>query len=817
MVDKNDELRRKAEELIQKRSYKKNNGSNDEDYVHELRVHQIELELQNEELRESQIKLENSRREYFDLYNFAPVGYFTLDENGIILKVNLAGTELLDIERVKLYNTAFIQYVPVDQRNKFHHHMKNAFEIGTKQTLELKLWKKEPNPFYAHLETITVQDENGNFKEFRITITDIQNLKNAEEALKESEERYRQIFQNNHAVMLLIDPINGDIVDANPAATNFYGYTLDELTKIKISDINVSNDKAVLEEMQKAVSQEKNHFIFKHRLANGEIRDVDVYSGLINQKGKNLLYSIVHDISIQKKAEIALRNSEELFRLIFDQSPLGSIITTLDYTPLRINNAYSQMLGYSKEELLQIKFPEYTQPEDMNIELKNLNRLISGEIDNYEMEKRYFHKNGKIIWVNLSVSAVKDQTNKIIRFLALVEDITERKKSEAEIQRLANVVEFSNDAIITKSIKGHILNWNKGAEQIYGYSAQEVLGKHVSMLAPPELKKEMDELINKIRSEIKINNYETVRLTKDGKLIDIAITLSPVFDSSGKLIAISNISRDITERKYAEKQLEEYSDKLSNINKLLNVEINDHEKAEIKLDRLIQKLKNSNEELEQFAYVSSHDLREPLRMIISFLQLLKDNYIDDLDQNANDFINYAIAGAKRMDMMINDLLEYSRIGSQEREFEYIQGEKILETVLLNLKPAIEDINAIITHDPLPLIYANEQQMIQLFQNLISNAIKYRGKDTPQIHISVKSVDDKYIFSVKDNGIGMDKKNLERIFTIFQRLHTQEEYKGTGIGLAISKKILQKHRGKIWAESELGKGTTFYFTIPNKNY
>ncbi len=816
MVDENKKLRRKAEELIQNKSYI-NSGSNVEDYLHELHVHQIELELQNEELKESQIKLENSQREYFDLYNFAPVGYFTLDKNGIILKVNLSGSALLNIERVKLYNNAFIQYVPVDQRNKFHHHIKNAFETGIKQTLELKLRKKEGNPFYAHLETITVQDENGNFKEFRITITDIQNLKNTEEALKDSEERYRQIFQNNHASMLLINPMNGDIIDANPAATNFYGYTLDELTKIKISDINVSNEKAVLEEMQKAVSNEKYHFLFKHRLANGEIRDVDVYSGLINQKGKNLLYSIVHDISIQKKAEIALRNSEELFRLIFDQSPLGSVITTLDYTPVRINNAYSQILGYSKEELLKIKFPEYTQPEDMNIELKKLNRLITGEIDNYEMEKRYFHKNGKIVWVNLSVSAVKDQTNNIIRFLALVEDITERKKSEAEIRRLANVVESSEDAIITKSLKGHILSWNKGAELIYGYFSQEVLGKHVSMLAPLELKKEMDELIDKIKSGIKINNYETVRLTKEGKLINIAITLSPVFDSNGKLIAISNISRDITEKKHAEKQLEEYSDKLANINKILNVEINDHEKAEIKLDRLIQKLKNSNEELEQFAYVSSHDLREPLRMIISFLQLLKDNYKEDLDQNANDYINYAIDGAKRMDMMINDLLEYSRISSQEREFEYINSEKILETVLLNLKPAIDDVHAIITHDPLPLIYANEQQIIQLFQNLISNAIKYRGKEIPRIHIFVENVDDEYIFSVKDNGIGIDKKNLERIFTIFQRLHTKEEYEGTGIGLAISKKILQKHRGKIWAESEQGKGTTFYFTIPNKNY
>lgn len=617
--------------------------------------------------------------------------------------------------------------------------------------------------------------------------------------------------------MLLIDPINGDIINANSAAINFYKYTLDELVKMKIFDINISDNKLVLKEIQKATSKQNNHFISKHRLSNGKIVDVDVYSGLINQKGKKLLYSIIHDISVQKKAEVALRNSEELFRLIFDQSPLGSIITSLDYTPIRINSALSHMLGYSETELLSMKFPEFTHPDDLEGELKQLKLLTSGEIDNYVMEKRYIHKNDKIVWTNLSVSTVKDQTNSVTRFLALIEDITERKKAETVIERLANVVESSNEAIITKSIDGHILSWNKGAEQIYGYSAQEVLGKNISILAPPEITNEIDQLIDKIKLGIDIHNYETQRLKKDGKLIDISITLSPVFNASGKLVAISNISRDITENKKAEKKLNDYADKLSNINKILNVEIGDHEKVELKLDRLIHKLKSSNEELEQFAYVSSHDLREPLRMIISFLKLLKDNYQDNLDDDANDFINYAVDGAKRMDMMINDLLEYSRIGSQEREFNYLMSESILETVLINLKPLINDTNAIITHDQLPLIFANDQQMIQLFQNLIGNAIKYHGEETPKIHISSENRDDEYIFSITDNGIGIDQKNLDRIFTMFQRLHTREEYDGTGIGLTISQKILQKHRGKIWAESEHGKGTTFYFTLPNRNY
>ncbi|HSP86494.1 MAG TPA: ATP-binding protein, partial [Ignavibacteriaceae bacterium] len=248
-------------------------------------------------------------------------------------------------------------------------------------------------------------------------------------------------------------------------------------------------------------------------------------------------------------------------------------------------------------------------------------------------------------------------------------------------------------------------------------------------------------------------------------------------------------------------------------NKILNVEICDHEKTEIKLEKLIDKLEISNTELEQFAYVSSHDLKEPLRMITSFLQLLKKKYEDDLDEDANNYINYAVDGAKRLDLMIDDLLEYSRIGSQERELKYLNSEKIVELVLINLKELLKDNNAIVTHDPLPIIYANDQQMVQLFQNLIANAIKYRGKKNPEIHISADKVNNAYIFSVKDNGIGIDQQHLERIFTIFQRLHTLEKHEGSGIGLAISQKILEQHGGKIWAESQLGKGTTIYFTIP----
>lgn len=264
------------------------------------------------------------------------------------------------------------------------------------------------------------------------------------------------------------------------------------------------------------------------------------------------------------------------------------------------------------------------------------------------------------------------------------------------------------------------------------------------------------------------------------------VTASPIKDDDGNVIGSIHIAHDITARKQAEEKVEKHVDALA----------------------------KSNAELESFAYVASHDLREPLRMITSFLQLLERGYSDQLDENANEYIDFAVDGALRLNDMINDLLEYSRLTKVKEDFSPVNFEDVIEQALLNLKIPIEENNAIITYDPLPLINGNEKLLIQLSQNLISNSIKYHGKDVPHIHISVLDEQSQYTFSFKDNGIGIDPKHLERIFTIFQRLHSFEEYNGTGIGLSISQKIVQIHNGEIWAESEPGKGSTFIFSIPS---
>jgi len=225
-------------------------------------------------------------------------------------------------------------------------------------------------------------------------------------------------------------------------------------------------------------------------------------------------------------------------------------------------------------------------------------------------------------------------------------------------------------------------------------------------------------------------------------------------------------------------------------------------------------LERSNRELQQFAYVASHDLQEPLRMVASFVQLLAERYKGKLDTDADEFIGYAVEGANRLQNMINDLLEYSRVESRGKPFESTDCEAVLEQVLMNLKFSIEESGATITRDPLPKLYADTSQLMQLFQNLISNALKFRGKDLPAIRISAESKENEYVFSVRDNGIGIDPQYKDRIFIIFQCLHGRE-YPGTGIGLAVCKRIVERHGGRIWVESESGKGSTFFFTIPRE--
>jgi PAS domain S-box-containing protein len=355
-------------------------------------------------------------------------------------------------------------------------------------------------------------------------------------------------------------------------------------------------------------------------------------------------------------------------------------------------------------------------------------------------------------------------------------------------ERFRSVFQTANDAIICVDNSGKVVLWNSGAEQIFGYSAEEATGNSLDLVVPAKFSQTHAKSVERVLSQSTPNCSLGVRVVvasrKDSTEFPAELSVASWETKEGGFL--TGIVRDITQRKRAEEALQ----------------------------RTLTELERSNSELQQFAYVASHDLQEPLRMVSSYMQLLERRYKGKLDSDADDFITYAVDGAKRMRRLINDLLQYSRVGTHGKPFEPIDCAVVLDQALGNLKLAVEDTNARVTHDPLPTVMADGTQITQLFQNLIDNALKFRKNESPLVHVSAQPNEDHWLFSVHDNGIEIDPEYSERIFIIFQRLHGREEYPGTGIGLAICKKIVSRHGGRIWVESGSEQGTTFFFTIPH---
>jgi PAS domain S-box-containing protein len=347
-----------------------------------------------------------------------------------------------------------------------------------------------------------------------------------------------------------------------------------------------------------------------------------------------------------------------------------------------------------------------------------------------------------------------------------------------------SLIEASVDPILTIDPNGKITDLNSSTENITGFNRDELIGSDFSyyFTEPPKAIAGYQEVFQKGI----LRNYELEIKHKNGYITPVRYNASVYKDESNNVIGVLASARDISEIKEAENNL-----KLK-----------------------IEDLSRSNKELEQFAYVSSHDLQEPLRMIASYLQLLERKYKGKLDAKADKYINFSVDGATRMQNLIDDLLTFSRVTTKAQEFKATDMESIYKEVLLNLEVSIKENNVIISHDPLPVVMADKTQISQVIQNLISNAIKFKSEDQPKINISVTKEDNQTLFAIHDNGIGIDPKHSDRIFEVFKRLHKKRDYPGTGIGLAICKKIIERHGGRIWVESELGQGSTFYFTLPN---
>ncbi len=386
------------------------------------------------------------------------------------------------------------------------------------------------------------------------------------------------------------------------------------------------------------------------------------------------------------------------------------------------------------------------------------------------------------------------------------------------------ITEKAADMIAVVDTSGHRVYNSPSYERIMGYSPEE-LGATSSFeqIHPDDRKKIKAAAAEASRSGVG-RRIEYRMRHKDGSWRVLESTASTILDAEGSVDKLVIVNRDITDRKRAETALQEYKIHLEELvatrtaeliraNEQLQRDITERNWAQQELTSKLEELARSNADLEQFAYVASHDLQEPLRMVISYTQLLARRYQGKLDAAADEFIGFAVDGASRMQQLIQDLLSYSRLTTRGKALQFTQTGAACNTALENLRESIKNSNAEVRVGPLPTVLADATQLAQLFQNLIGNAIKYRNKRRPEIRVDARSNGNEWIFSVQDNGIGIEPQYFERIFQMFQRLHTRKDYSGTGIGLAICRKIAERHGGKIWVESYPGQGSTFLFTIP----
>jgi len=365
-----------------------------------------------------------------------------------------------------------------------------------------------------------------------------------------------------------------------------------------------------------------------------------------------------------------------------------------------------------------------------------------------------------------------------------------------QLSLLESIINFSEDAIISKTLDGIVTSWNPGAEKIFGYNTAEMIGKHISVLIPADRMGEELEITTKIKNGDRIEHYETERIKKNGTIIYISLTVSPLKDAQGIIVGASKIARDITDRKQAE----------DNINKL------NHSLEQKILERTAM-LEAVNKELESFSYSVAHDLRAPLRIINGYAGILRSKYKDSLNADDDRITNVIISNTLRMGNLIDELLNLARIGKKELAREHTDMNDLLQIVIAE-QTELASRPVQFTIEPLLPVVCDSSLVRQVWTNFISNAIKYSANnEAPSVDIRSTRKDGSIIYSVKDNGVGFDMQYYHKLFGVFQRLHKQSEFEGIGVGLALIQRIITKHNGRVWAESEPGKGATFHFSLP----
>lgn len=611
-----------------------------------------------------------------------------------------------------------------------------------------------------------------------------------------SEKQYRTLLESAPDGMVIVDQ-HGKIELANNQTEKIFGFLKDELKGKPVEVLMPERFKSQHPKhvksffhMPKSRSMGSNMELFGMRKDGTEFPIEISLSPLIRDNGQTIVTAAIRDISGRKEMEKKLEINRRQFQNAFEYSAIGMALVSTEGHWLSVNKRLCEMIGYSQEELMKLTFQDITHPDDLESDLSQMHQLLRNEIEGYQMEKRYFHKNGQIVWVMLSVSLVRNERDEPVHFVSQIEDITKRKEAEdslkATSERLTMATKAAKIGIWEYDFDSEKLVWDERMYQIYGVKKElfEVTYNAWQECVHKNDIKRIDKQVSRALAG-EIDYYEEFRITwPNGSIHQIEAQALVLRNEKGEPKKMVGINRDVTE-----------------------------EKKSIRLSENNKVLKSKTQEMEQFAYVASHDLREPLLTIKNYTQLLVEDFGDQLNGEAHHFTKSIINASTRMEDLITELLDYSRLGSKTKKLVAVNCQELTETLVSDLAILIKKNEASVNIKNLPTIMAYPVELKLLFQNLIQNAIKFRKQDQQAlIWVSAKKVENGFQFCVRDNGIGIEEKHLDKIFTIFKKLHKRKDYEGSGIGLAHAKKIAELHNGKIWVDSEPDKGSSFYFTI-----
>lgn len=618
------------------------------------------------------------------------------------------------------------------------------------------------------------------------------------------------IFHNLAEAIFVLDE-TGRVTTCNAAASAITGYEDTEVETKPFYTIGDGEADPIKYRHQLGQALQKKKLVvegWKLRKDGTRYWAEASYSPVFDESQRLAGYCVVlRDMTEQKKKQLDLNESEERYRLmveairdysIFMLDPDGYVVTW--------NEGGTFIHGYGEGEILGRHFSVFYPSADLLDEKPRKKLQVARESGSYREEGWRVKKDGSLFWASVVLTALFNDRNVLIGYSKVTRDLTERLKEEEVLRqseaRYRSLVEQVGDyGIFMLDTKGRIISWNEGARRIKGYSAEDVIGKYFSIFYPEE-----DILNGKPAWELKIarstGKYEEEgwRLRKDGTRFWANIVITATYDTEGRLSGFSKVTRDLTERKMSEQALQDSSDKYRQLAEELSVTNSE--------------LSSVNRELEQFTAIVSHDLKEPVRTVRSFLHLMDQHLAQEKFELMRPSIGKGIQAAKRMHDLIDNLLHYSQISKIGLQRQKLKVEGVIGEAIQNLNDAVEQSGGQIrVESGVPFIYGDRVQLVQLFQNLLANALKFTKGKVPEVAVRSWMDNGSVRFVVEDKGIGISPENLEKIFEIFRRLHFANQYSGNGVGLAVCKKVVERHRGKIWAESVQGNGASFHIVLP----